>query len=113
MDGYGNIKTTISAEKIHLSPKTRLLSGIGKCVCEVVYADGSFTVPEGTLALAPGSSGWDALNSSKPVRWLELFLRGGNAWEFLGRPSKNECIKIHRVLDSGIEDDWQYLGMAI
>jgi hypothetical protein len=36
-------------------------------------------------ALATSSSGWPTA-SGKEIRWMELFLRGGNAWEALGRP---------------------------
>ena len=56
-----------------------------------MYSDGSFKVPEGTLAFAPGSSGWQG-SSGNQIRWMELFLRGGNAWERFGKPRVNQVV---------------------
>jgi hypothetical protein len=58
---------------------------IGDVEHEAIASDGSFAVEPGQLAFAPGSSGWPTKNGQ--VRWMELFLRGGNAWETLGRPA--------------------------
>ena len=55
-------------------------------------SDGSFTVREGHLAFAPGSSGW--VVQGRQTRWMELFLRDGNAWELFGRPQVGARIKI-------------------
>jgi S-adenosylmethionine hydrolase len=88
IDGYGNIKTTIPAHTIHLEPETKIVIRIGDVVSDAIYSDGSFKVPEGTLAFAPGSSGWLAADGT-PLRWMELFLRGGNAWERFGKPRIN------------------------
>jgi hypothetical protein len=51
----------------------------------LVVSDGTFAVAPRQFAYAPGSSGW-SLDGGAPVRWMELFLRGGNAWEAFGRP---------------------------
>ena len=96
VDGYGNIKTTISADSLTLAPEplapeTKVLVKSGERVCTALYSDGSFKVPEGTLAFAPGSSGWQ-VGQDPPVRWMELFRRGGNAWERLGNPSIGQKI---------------------
>lgn len=91
VDGYGNIKTTIPAHTIDLPPEAKVVIRIGDVVSDAIYSDGSFKVPEGTLAFAPGSSGWlDA--EGKSIRWMELFLRGGNAWERFGRPKVNQRV---------------------
>ncbi len=92
IDGYGNIKTTIPAHSITLEPETKVIIRIGDVVSDAIYSDGSFKVPEGTLAFAPGSSGWSAHDNGKPLQWMELFLRGGNAWERFGKPRVNEKI---------------------
>ena len=92
IDGYGNIKTTIPAHTLHLEPETKLVIRIGDVVSDAIYSDGSFKVAEGTLAFAPGSSGWSAPLGGEPLRWMELFLRGGNAWERFGRPRINQSI---------------------
>jgi len=91
VDGYGNLKTTIPAHQVHLEPESRVLIRLGDRVSDAIYSDGSFQVPEGTLAFSPGSSGWP-LENQPPVRWMELFLRGGNAWERLGRPDVGQTI---------------------
>jgi hypothetical protein len=91
IDGYGNIKTTIPAHTVDLKPETKIVIRIGDIVSDAIYSDGSFKVPEGTLAFSPGSSGWLGTDG-KPLRWMELFLRGGNAWERFGRPKVNKQV---------------------
>ena len=85
IDGYGNLKTTIKHDsKPGSGHKVRLR--IGEKEQEAITSDGSFAVESGQLAFAPGSSGWtDA--QGEHTRWMEVFLRGGNAWEAFGRPS--------------------------
>jgi S-adenosylmethionine hydrolase len=92
IDGYGNIKTTIPAEDVNLKPETKLIVRLGDIVSDAIYSDGSFRVPEGTLAFAPGSSGWQLNGQKNQLRWMELFLRGGNAWERFGKPKINQAI---------------------
>ncbi len=92
IDGYGNIKTTIAANTVNLEPETKVVIRVGDVVSDAVYSDGSFKVPEGTLAFAPGSSGWSDPNQLNSVRWMELFLRGGSAWERFGRPRVNQLV---------------------
>ena len=92
-DGYGNIKTTIPAHTINLKPEAKVIVRVGDVVSDAVYSDGSFKVSEGTLAFSPGSSGWTDTNNN-PIRWMELFLRGGNAWERFGKPRVNQLVTI-------------------
>jgi S-adenosylmethionine hydrolase len=92
VDGYGNIKTTIPAHTVNLEPETKIAIRIGNVVSDAVYSDGSFKVPEGTLAFAPGSSGWPSADLEPPLRWMELFLRGGSAWERFGNPKVNQQV---------------------
>ncbi len=91
IDGYGNIKTTIPAAQVNLEPQSKIVIRIGDVVSDAIYSDGSFKVPEGTLAFAPGSSGWVG-RDGQSLRWMELFLRGGNAWERFGRPKVNQQV---------------------
>lgn len=91
VDGYGNIKTTIPAQTIDLEPESKIVIRIGDVVSDAIYSDGSFKVSEGTLAFAPGSSGWTQPDGTE-LRWIELFLRGGSAWERFGRPKLNQRI---------------------
>lgn len=92
IDGYGNIKTTIAAHTLELKPESKVVIRVGDVVSDAVYSDGSFRVPEGTLAFSPGSSGWDS--GDQKIRWMELFLRGGNAWERFGKPRVNQVVAL-------------------
>ena len=84
VDGYGNLKTTIASDGQRRSGSAVRVR-IGEVELDAVGSDGSFAVEPGQLAFAPGSSGWPDGRDGE-VRWMELFLRGGNAWEAFGRP---------------------------
>ncbi len=92
IDGYGNIKTTIPDYSIDLEPETKCVIRIGNVVSDAIYSDGSFQVPEGTLAFAPGSAGWVGANGGERIRWMEIFLRGGSAWERFGKPRVDQVV---------------------
>jgi len=94
VDGYGNIKTSIPADTVNLKPEAKAIIRVGDVVSDAIYSDGSFKVPEGTLAFAPGSSGWPVADGTNRLRWMELFLRGGSAWERFGRPRVNQVVTI-------------------
>lgn len=81
VDGYGNLKTTL--EEPPAPPGTELHVRIGERTETVVVGGGTFEVPDGALALAPGSSGWTRRDGSERV-FLELLLRGGSAAERFG-----------------------------
>jgi hypothetical protein len=85
IDGYGNLKTTIRFDAARLRPGTARHVRVAGVTREAIDSDGSFAVPHGQMALAPGSSGWRTRGSGT-VRWMELFLRGGNAWEAFSHP---------------------------
>ena len=55
-----------------------------------------FAVAPGQVALAPGSSGWPVARR-REMRWMELFLRGGNAWEAFGRPAIGDRVEVEVV----------------
>lgn len=81
IDGYGNMKTTVrqSDMKKYTSGQPLLIT-IGSMKRTAWYSNGTFSVREGELAFAPGSSGAD------DNRFMELFLRGLSAWKELGKP---------------------------
>lgn len=84
VDGFGNLKTTICREDgPPLGSWVRVR--IGTVERRALVAGGGFAVPHGQLAFAPGSSGW-SMPEGHRVRFRELFLRGGSAWEEFGRP---------------------------
>jgi hypothetical protein len=97
IDGYGNLKTTIAASEVNLKPQTKVVVRVGDVVSDAIYSDGSFRVPEGTLAFAPGSSGWQKDEGKTTVRWMELFLRGGSAWRRFGQPQVNQIVTYQAV----------------
>ena len=96
VDGYGNIKTTVKSGPNGGSGSasgSKARVEIGGVEREAISGDGSFEVEEGQLSFAPGSSGW-AGASGEDTLWMELFLRGGSAWEEFGRPPLGSKIEI-------------------
>jgi hypothetical protein len=86
VDGYGNLKTTIPYHATKVRLGTRIRVRINNQEHEATVSDGAFAVRHGELAFAPGSSGWPTRHGSE-IRWIEIFLRGGNAWELFERPT--------------------------
>jgi hypothetical protein len=93
VDGYGNLKTTISRSTTELPSGATVRVRVGEEELEAVASDGSFEVEQGRLAFAPGSSGWADARGGE-TRWMELFLRGGSAWEAFGRPAVGARIEL-------------------
>jgi hypothetical protein len=93
IDGYGNLKTTIRHDAGTARQGTTLQVTIGEATQPAIASDGSFEVEQGKLAFAPGSSGWTGADGPE-TRWMELFLRGGNAWEVFNRPPVGASIQI-------------------
>ena len=98
VDGYGNMKTTIAYNAHTVTPGTRIRIRIEAEEHEAIMSDGTFAVPAGKLAFAPGSSGWD-LPSGMRVRWMEIFLRGGNAWHLFKQPAIASPIFVSMLVD--------------
>ncbi|MBW4560892.1 MAG: SAM-dependent chlorinase/fluorinase [Mojavia pulchra JT2-VF2] len=93
IDGYGNLKTTIKHEADKTPEGQTVRLRIGDREQEAISSNGSFAVESGQLAFAPGSSGW-ANAQGEQMRWMEVFLRGGNAWESFNRPAIGTHIEI-------------------
>ena len=93
-DGYGNLKTTHDEPPAPIGE--RVLVRVGHAATTAIVSDGSFSVAEGELALAPGSSGWP-LRSGGERRFLELFLRGGSAAARLGHPVPGTPVVVTRT----------------
>jgi len=93
VDGYGNLKTTVRRGETEAASGAVLRVRIGGVEQEAVLSDGTFAVPAGRMAFAPGSSGWPE-KGGEELRWMELFLRGGSAWEAFGRPPAGARIQI-------------------
>ena len=93
VDGYGNLKTTIAYDPKKVRPGKRIRVRINEREHEATVSDGAFAVPHGELAFAPGSSGWPR-RGGIDVSWVEIFLRGGNAWELFDRPAAGSAVTI-------------------
>jgi hypothetical protein len=93
VDGYGNLKTTIRLSESPVRSGSAIRVRIGRAEREAVASDGSFAVEPGRLAFAPGSSGWRYSRDAE-TRWMELFLRGGSAWETFDRPPVGETVRL-------------------
>lgn len=96
IDGYGNLKTTVEFHDVQKWIGKRVHVKIGSVTREALASDGSFGVEHGQLAFAPGSSGWKQPDG-RNVRWMELFLRDGNAWQEFSRPKIGDPIELQGV----------------
>jgi hypothetical protein len=94
IDGYGNLKTTINSASNRARTGSPLSVRINQTERQATVSDGSFEIEHGQMAFAPGSSGWKEPGGNE-MRWMELFLRGGNAWEAFARPSIGDEIKLN------------------
>lgn len=92
VDGFGNMKTTITDPGGFALGSTIEVT-IAGTTRPVTLAAGGFALPEGELVLAPGSSGWENPAGGR-VRFWELFLRGGSAWQAFGEPRSGADIKL-------------------
>lgn len=83
IDGYGNIKTTTRASEVPFKPGESITIEIHNQKHLAIYTDGVFHVKEGELAFAPGSSGHND-------KFMEIFVRGGNAYRLFDNPEVDE-----------------------
>lgn len=79
IDGYGNMKTTTRQSTMKFTPGQPLLITLNDIKRTAFYTDGTFSVREGELAFAPGSSGGQD-------RFMEIFMRGLSASKEFGKP---------------------------
>ncbi len=97
VDGYGNLKTTWRAGSHPAAGGGRVRLRVGGKERQAVAGEGTFAVAPGEVAFAPGSGGWRGKGGEGEVRWMEVFLRGGNAWEAFGRPGTGERVEVEAV----------------
>jgi S-adenosylmethionine hydrolase len=93
IDGYGNLKTTLRVEAQPYAAGTSVRLRIGGHEHGATAGDGTFSVTHGQMAFAPGSSGWAGRTGSE-THWIEIFLRGGNAWETFQRPGIGDQVEL-------------------
>jgi S-adenosylmethionine hydrolase len=87
IDGYGNIKTTSRKSEINFKPGQPVLIELNGMKRTAFFTDGTFSVREGELAYAPGSTG-----ATDP--FMEIFLRGLSAWREFGKPLLEESFSV-------------------
>jgi len=91
VDGYGNLKTTIDQAPAAVGAQVEVR--IGEVAATATVSDGTFSVGEGELSLAPGSSGW-ATRAGGRRGFFELLLRGGSAAERFADPVPGTTIEL-------------------
>lgn len=89
------MKTTIKYDGCIGQDGETLRLQIGEKKQDATKSDGSFAVESGQLAFAPGSSGWVNAQGDSTC-WMEIFLRGGNAWGSFNCPSVGTPIQISK-----------------
>ncbi|MDP3941456.1 MAG: hypothetical protein Q8Q49_04070 [bacterium] len=87
IDGYGNIKTTVMLSQVTFKPGQKLVISFKEVAHEGYFTDGIFSVPHGSVAFAPGSSG-------HTDRFMEIFYRGASASELFGRVKSEDPFRI-------------------
>ena len=90
VDGYGNIKTSIRKSNVAFALGSKVQLIIDGVIRTALVSGGSFSVAEGELAFSFGSSGYDD-------PFVEIFLRGGSAYEHFNSPSWNADIEIRKL----------------
>ncbi len=83
IDGYGNLKTTIRHSEITFGVGTKVKITVNGITKIGVVADETYKVSDGDISWAPGSTGGTD-------RFMEIWVRGGSAWEEFGKPKVEE-----------------------
>ncbi|HEX2047934.1 MAG TPA: hypothetical protein VHF27_09225 [Acidimicrobiales bacterium] len=91
VDGYGNLKTSWFSAPAANGERVEVT--IGGQSAGATVSDGTFAVPGGELAFAPGSSGWTT-HSGDDLRFFEVFLRGGSAAARFGLPRTGATVEV-------------------
>ncbi len=87
VDGYGNLKTTSRQSKNTLPVGKKVAITVNGITKSGVVADETYKVKDGDVSFAPGSTGGSD-------RFMEIWVRGGSAWEAFGRPKVESEFKI-------------------
>lgn len=82
VDGYGNLKTTLRQSEVTFKVGTKVTIAVNNVKKTGVVADEAYKVRDGDISFAPGSTGG-------ADRFMEIWVRGGSAWEAFQMP-KNE-----------------------
>ncbi len=94
VDGYGNLKTSWTTPPAEVGSTVAVT--VGGVASEATVSDGTFAVPEGELAFAPGSSGWPEPQGGER-RYYELLLRGASAAAHFGQAVAGDRVEVGAV----------------
>ena len=91
-DGYGNIKTSIDASELKKYEGKAMSVTINGIAHGVQVGKGIFSVPDGSMVFASGSSGWARADGSR-LQCVEVVLRGGSASKQFNNPTGGSEVK--------------------
>lgn len=83
VDGYGNMKTTTRASHLGLKQGEKITISLNGIAVQATIGGDTFSVADGDLCFGPGSSGGKD-------RFMEIWIKGGSAWEVFGKPRVEE-----------------------
>lgn len=83
VDGYGNLKTTMRHSESTYGVGTRIKITVNGVTKEGVVADETYKIEDGDVSWAPGSTGGTD-------RFMEIWVRGGSAWDMFSKPKVEE-----------------------
>ncbi|MDO8451867.1 MAG: SAM-dependent chlorinase/fluorinase [bacterium] len=90
IDGYGNLKTTLRKSSVSFPVGGRLRIQCAGVERYGIVADETYKVKDGDISFAPGSTGGSD-------RFMEIWVRGGSAWEEFGRPKAEQSFTLELV----------------
>ncbi len=79
IDGYGNLKTTLRHSENPIPVGTRVNIKVNGVTRIGVVSDETYKSNDGDISIAPGSTGGED-------RFMEIWVRGGSAWEEFNKP---------------------------
>ncbi len=91
VDGYGNMKLSTRSSDLTIGTGNDIEIEAGGVSLQGRYAEGMFSVKEGDISVAPGSSGPEG------DRFIEISVRLGNAWKRFGCPKIEERVTFTQI----------------
>ncbi len=90
IDGYGNLKTTIRQSENKIKSGTKVRITCNNITHMGIVVDETYKVNDQDLSFAPGSTG-------NGDRFMEIWIRNGNAWKAFNEPKVEQEFKIEAV----------------
>lgn len=90
IDGYGNLKTTMRLSQNSIAFGTKIKITCNDVCQEGVLTDETYKVNDGDFSFAAGSTGGED-------RFMEIWVRAGNAWRAFGKPKVEDEFLIEAI----------------